>query len=168
MKIIKTLTALLGLSTILFLSSVADAAKENFDRSKPPLTLSVSITDEGGKDLFVHVSGLQGPGVDTPTDEERIKRPGSTKYSNITLKRGYTGSTDLQDWAIKATTKGDECRECFRNITIKMLSPSGEVVRTFNVFDAFPVKWNINTETDTGDSTLIETLEVRVNRWESV
>lgn len=160
----KTLTALLTLSTLLFLSSAANAAKENFDRSKPHLTVSVSI--DGGQGGFINVTGLRDLGVETPTEEEQRKRPGRTKYSNITLKRGYTGSTDLQDWATKATTQGDKCKECSRNITIKVLTPTGEIVRSFNILDAFPVKWNVSTEIDNGRSVLIETLEVRVNRIE--
>ena len=161
MKRLTTITAILSLFAALFISS-ADAAKENFDRSKPHVTITVKI---GGVD-FGSVSGINNLGVLTPTEEEARKRPGRTKYSNIVLKRGYTGSMDLQEWATKATTEGEDCKDCSRNISINILSRSGEIIRTFNLIDAFPVSWKVDTESDNTGSTATESLEIRVNRIE--
>ena len=158
MKRLTTTTAILSLCAALFISS-ADAAKENFDRSKPHFTISVKIDGED----FGSVTAINNLGVETPTAEER-KRPGRTKYSNITLKRSYTGSMDLQEWATKTTTEGELCKDCSRNITINMISRSGEVVRTFNLIDAVPVSWKVDTESGNTGSTATETLEFRVNR----
>lgn len=160
MKTYKTLIALIGLCAILSLSTGTNAAKENFDRSKPHLTISVNI---GGVD-FGTVEGLRGLGVLSP--EEELKHPGRTTYSDVTLKRGYTGSTDLQEWATKASTEGELCRDCTKNIKIIMINRSGEVVRTFNLIDTFPIRWGISTDTDNSGSRAVETLEIRVNRIE--
>ena len=155
----RLLSTTLSVCAVLFLST-ADAAKENFDRSKPHLTISINIDG----DDFGSVAGINNLGIETPSEEERRKRPGRTKYSNITLKRGYTGSTDLQDWATKATAEGELCKDCTRDITINMISRNGEIVRTFDLIDAFPVSWKIDTESGGKDSTVTETLEIRVNR----
>jgi len=163
-KPLQSFSAFIIVGAALFLSTVADAAKENFDRSKPHLTISVSI--DGNNDNSVRISGLSGLGVETPSDDERRKRPGRTKYSNITLKRAYTGSTDLQEWATKATTEGDECRDCTKNIKISMLKRSGEVVRTFNILDAFPVKWEISTADQARSNVAVETIVVKMQRVE--
>ena len=71
---------------------------------------------------------------------------------------------DLQEWAIKATTEGELCKDCSRNITINMISRSGEIIRTFNLIDAFPVSWKVDTDSSNTGSAATETLEVRVNR----
>lgn len=83
--------------------------------------------------------------------------PGRSKYSNITLKRGITDSSELWDWYQAGLYDGKVKRV---NFSILLRNVEGEVVKRWNVLDAFPTKWegsSLNTESNT---IAIETLEI--------
>ena len=154
MKISNTLPVMLGLSAVFLLAPVAEAAKENFERTKPHVNIAVSINGED----FGAVEGLSGLGVEVlPNGGSK----GRITYKNITLKRGYTGSTVLQDWAAKAAGMGDACQDCRRSIKVNMLSRSGEVVRVFNLVDAFPVSWEISSKSSGKGDVAVEAITLR-------
>lgn len=134
------------------LSTPAHAAKEKFERSKPHLNVGVSAAD---LDLtgFHDMSGL---GIDVEvvevtdgSDGVVRKRPGRTTWSDITLKRGYQGATDVQNWAAEAFS-GDVAR---RDITIVILDRDGDAVRRLNLVSCFPTHWELSTN---DDSLLVE------------
>ena len=84
------------------------------------------------------------------------KLPGMTKYSNIILKWGMTDDRELYDWH-RRTIQGDIER---KNGSIVLLNRKGEEVARWNVFRAWPSKWdgpNLNAE---GNDAAIETLEL--------
>lgn len=144
--------------------SPVEAAKENFDRSKPHL--AVSTKAEG-----VDLSGfqqLEGFGIEVavveyqdPSDPVVRKRPGRVKYGDITLKRGYTGATDVQDWASEAVGGAVQRRD----VTIVILEPSASPVRTFVLLDCFPSSWTLETDED---GHLVEKITLAVERVELV
>lgn len=85
--------------------------------------------------------------------------PGRIKYSNISLKYGVTdadNSTKLWQWFQKGLYDGKVERI---NLSILLRNVAGEVVRRWNLVNAFPVKWEgpqLNTESN---QAAIETIE---------
>ena len=99
--------------------------------------------EEGGLNDFVH------------------KFPGRTKYSNITLTKGFALSNDIFKWY-------KEMEDCvrqgkaftFRSVTIILYTTvtQGEVMR-WNLDKAFPVKW-VGPSLKTDEAAVaVETLE---------
>ena len=84
------------------------------------------------------------------------KLPGLTKYSNVTLKRGITGRTDLFEWW-KSVRDGQLQR---RNVTITLLDEQRQAVFRWQLRSAFPVKIESSTLNATGNEVAIETLEL--------
>ena len=66
------------------------------------------------------------------------KLPGLSKFTNITLKRGITGSTDLFDW-IKAAAAGQPAQ---RNVAVILLDEQRNEVMRWVLRHAQPQKWS--------------------------
>ena len=134
----------------------AQAAKEQFDRSKPHVNVAASSAD---LDLSgfnqMHGLGVEIESLEDPTAPER-KRPGRTTYSDITLKRAYKGATDVQEWATGGGLP-------LRDITIHLITRSAKPVARFELIECFPTSWRLDTDDD-GDT--IESIVLRVNRIE--
>ena len=92
---------------------------------------------EGGLNDFVH------------------KLPGRLKYPNLTFKRGITDQDALQRWFWESQTTAQ-----LRDVTIKLVDPSGRVRRTWAFAQAFPVKWTGPKLAAGSDSAATEELEV--------
>jgi phage tail-like protein len=85
------------------------------------------------------------------------KLPGTTKYTNISLKWGLSDSRELYDWYHKVVTGKTERR----NGSIVVLDADGltEVVR-WNFFNGWPTKLEAPTLSAKGNEVAIETLEI--------
>jgi phage tail-like protein len=82
---------------------------------------------------------------------------GRNKYSRITLKYGLMRTSALWDWYQEGMY---DLKVKRLNFSIKLYSSKGEVVKTWNVLRAFPVKWEgpaLNVESN---QVAIETLEI--------
>ncbi len=154
MRIVKTLSVVFSLSAFLLAAPMAQAAKENFDRSKPHMNLGVTISGED----FGEVVSMSGLGIVMPTASA------AQMYSDITLKRGYTGTDDLKRWAEMSAKTAGKCEVCLRDVTVKMLSPSGEVVRTFNLMGAYPVRWELSSDSSATGDILTESITLNFER----
>ncbi len=101
---------------------------------------------EGGQNSFVH------------------KFPGRTKYSNITLKRGFLLSNEIIKWYQEMETALKEgtpfSQGCFRAVTIRLYSSQeqGKTIQ-WNLDRAFPVKWTGPTFNSGEAAVAVETLE---------
>jgi phage tail-like protein len=85
------------------------------------------------------------------------KLPGRNTYSPLTFKYGVTSSTDLWDWYVAGLYDGKVER---KNFSILLRNVAGDVVRRWDVLDAYPTKWDgpqLNTETN---QVTIETIEI--------
>ena len=86
--------------------------------------------------------------------------PGRIKHSNITLKYGVTDAenlTKLWKWFEKGLYDGRVERT---NVSILLRDVGGDIVRRWNLINAYPVKWEgpqFNTESS---QVAIETLEL--------
>ncbi|MGN7784011.1 phage tail protein [Niabella sp. 22666] len=87
----------------------------------------------------------------------KIKMPGMTKFSNITLKRG-TFLNDNEFYAWFNTVQMTKIER--RDITISLLNESHEPVMVWKVKNAFPVKVQSTDLKADGNEVAIETLEL--------
>ena len=138
----------------------------------PKFHFSVQAGDlQGG---FTEVSGLT---VETEPIEYRegnmpqfskIKQAGMQKYSNITLKRGtFQGINNFYSWWESATQNPDPSTYQ-RDMIITLLNQSGQVVVTWNVTRAFPIKVQSTDLKGDANEIAIETMEIVHERFEIV
>jgi phage tail-like protein len=116
---------------------------------------------------FMEVGGLESTtevihyadGSDNLSDR---KRPGRTTYSNIILKRGYINTHDLWDW-YKKVMEGKVSR---KSGSIILCDDDGTEVCRYNFFEAWPCRWKSMLFNASEDASLIEELEIVVEKIE--
>ena len=124
--------------------------------------------DWGGTRIgFTEVSGLE---AETEVIEyrdganklyHRMKQPGLTKYSNITLKRGvFKGDFEFfQEW--QKTFFFQEVNAKYRrDITIKLLDETHTAIITWNLANAWPCRVKWGTLNAIENEVLMEELEI--------
>jgi phage tail-like protein len=111
------------------------------------LSVEIEVQEyaEGGNNEFVH------------------KLPGRAKYTNITLKRGLTTDTQFMSWRPKF--EGGKITVARKNLSIIMFDHAGETMKTWNITDAYPVKWTGPDLRATSMEVAIETLELAHRGW---
>jgi phage tail-like protein len=129
-----------------FLVEIGSEVVANFQDCSG-LTLEVEVQEyvEGGNNEFVH------------------KLPSRLKYSNITLKRGVTENRQFASWRPKV--EGGKMTVERKNISIILFSHSGETVKTWEVSEAYPVKWTGPEMRASSMDVAIETLEIAHEGW---
>ena len=93
----------------------------------------------------------EGDMVQTP-----YKIPGLKKYGNITLKKGLTDSLVMYEWLITGVD-GPVDR---KTITITSLDDSEQPVASWQVINAWPVKYTAPDFNATSSEVAIETVEI--------
>lgn len=116
---------------------------------------------------FAECSGLQ---IETKIFEYQeggnnatsLKFPERAIFSNITLKRGVTNSTELIDWQMDVAngTFSINHRDANSNVAIVLQDELGEPVKRWNLIRAFPVKWIGPSMKASSAEVAIETLEL--------
>jgi phage tail-like protein len=117
----------------------------------------------GGEDIrFQSVSGLN---VEFTTEnvveggENRFEHvlPVRTQYADLVLTRALVENSQLVNW----------CKDAFTNfelsptdITIHLLNPEGEPLRSWQVDRAWPKKWSFSDFNAEENALVIETLEL--------
>lgn len=111
--------------------------------------------------VFTEVSGLQLE-VETFDFQEggqnfMVHRlPGRTKASNITLRRGWTGSDDFYYWLLQiASGKIQE-----KNLSVVMYNAAGKEMTRWDIIGAYPVKWVAPALKANEASAAVESLEL--------
>ena len=92
------------------------------------------------------------------------KRPGRTKYNDITLKRGYTSSDELWRWR-KTVMDGKVER---KDGSIILCNDNGDEIMRYNFYEAWPVKWKGFTLDGKGADVAVEEISLALERWERV
>lgn len=90
------------------------------------------------------------------------KRPGRTKYSNITLKRGYINTSELWDWR-KEVIDGKVSR---KSGSIILCGDDGEEIMRYNFFEAWPCKWKGFSLDGKGTDVNVEEIELAIEKLE--
>lgn len=129
-----------------FLVEIGSEVVANFqDCSGLSMEVEVQEYIEGGNNEFVH------------------KLPGRLKFGNITLRRGVTDNTQFAMWRPKI--EGGKITVERKNISIILFSHSGETVKTWEVTEAYPVKWTGPDLKASSMDVAIETLELAHQGW---
>lgn len=131
------------------------------DRKDPIRNFRYKVSVGGAEAGFNEVSGFE---VSIETTEYRegnspttpFKLPGLTKYTNITLKHGVTDSMDLYNW-IKDCTEGKIERKV---VSITALGETGNALATWEITEAFPVKYTAPSFNALGKDVAIESMEL--------
>jgi len=130
----------------------------------PVFCFHVELNLDGGAPeaaFFKSVSGLKMETEAVPvkeggTNHTTFQLVGATKWSNIVLKQGFTGSSALLKWR-EDWLSGKRTRV---NGQIIQLNTALQKVTSWKFFEGWPVKWEIS-EFDASKSELsIETLEI--------
>jgi phage tail-like protein len=119
------------------------------------------VAGESAEAFFRSVSGVKfetevldvrAGGVNDTT----FRLPGATKWANIVLKRGFSGSSGFmrwrQEWLNGTCTRASGA--------IQQLDTELKVVTTWNFEEAWPVKWEVPDFDATKSELTIETLEL--------
>lgn len=93
----------------------------------------------------------EGDMVQTP-----MKIPGLKKYGNITLKKGLADSIVLYEWMIAGVDGAVERK----TITITLLDDTEEAVASWQVINAWPVKYTAPDFNATSSEVAVESLEI--------
>jgi phage tail-like protein len=132
-------------------------------RDNPYLNFNFTVDIGVGEELgFSEVEGLSAEieVIEYREGADRVntarKLPGLAKYSNVTLRRGITGRTDLFEWW-KSVRDGQVQR---RNVTITLLDETRQPVLRWLLRNAWPVKVEGPDLNATGNEVAIETLEL--------
>ncbi len=88
------------------------------------------------------------------------KAPGRSSFEDVQMERIYNGLDAFYEWRL-AIEEGDVVR---RDITIEMLKPSGDVVRTMKCINAYPSRWELPEMDTSGSSGAIERITLTVER----
>lgn len=92
------------------------------------------------------------------------KRPGRTKYSDITLKRGYVNTSELWDWR-KKVMDGTVNR---KSVSIILRNDKGDEVMRYNLFECWPSKWKGFSLDGKGTDVAVEEITFVVERLDRV
>lgn len=115
---------------------------------------------------FLEVEGLESITDVAHTangdDTIRRKRPGRTTYSNLILRRGFNGNSELWDWR-KAVTDGRIER---KSGSIIISGDDGSEILRYNIFETWPCRWMLSKLNAAGHETLIEEVELVIEKIE--
>jgi phage tail-like protein len=117
-----------------------------------------------GEAFFRSVSGLKYETEVIPvsvggTNNTTYQLPGATKWSNIVLKQGFTGSSQLLRWR-EDWTHG-KFKRC--DGTITQLDTALNKVASWSWFGGWPCKWEMTDFDATKSEIAIETLEIAIH-----
>ncbi len=114
---------------------------------------------------FKEVSGLvmeMGTEEIAEGGENRFKHrvPTGTKYQNLVLKRGVSFfNSDLITWCTDTIGGGLAETIMTKTIVVSLLNEFGIPVKSWNIVNAWPVKWETSSFDSMNNEIVIETLE---------
>jgi phage tail-like protein len=123
------------------LDDVATNDAESRFQEVSGLTKNLEIEDfkEGGENRFSH------------------RLPNPTKYGNIVLKRGLLTKSRLITWCADAI---DNFSFKPADVTVTLLDEQNNALSTWNIVNAYPVKWSTSDFKAQENGIVVETLEL--------
>jgi phage tail-like protein len=131
------------------------------ERDDPFTSFNFIVDIQGMRAGFAEVGGLttETDIVEYREGSEDItvrKIPGKRKYTQISLKRGFTKSKDLWEWR-KKVIQGQTQR---LSGTITLLDESRKPALVWRFFEGWPSKWEGPAMNAKNNDIAIETLEI--------
>lgn len=132
-----------------FLVEFANQSDECHFQSVSGLSVDLETEEikEGGENRFIH------------------KLPVRAQYPNLILKRGLLVNSGLHNW----------CRDAIENfkieptdVIIKLLNEKSEPLMSWNVVQAWPVKWAISDFNAEENQLVVETLELTYSYFKTL
>lgn len=120
------------------------------------------VAQEARETRFQEVNGLN-KAIDTEEYKEggenrfAHRLPNPAKYSNIVLKRGMLTSSRVIDWCFNAI---DNFIFKTADVNIILLNEEHQPLSTWNVKNAYPVKWSVSDFKAQENSIVVESLEL--------
>jgi phage tail-like protein len=156
-----------GLAAILLLVSFSAFAASH---REAPLLASYNFLLEVEGTVLGRFTSVDGLGAQIEVVEFREggegdairKIPGRTTYSDIVLKRGYTATDDLWDWMQEIIDEDFVTK----NGSIRVIAKGRSEVARFNIFNAWPSKYQLGVDDVHGTDIAIEELTLTVERIE--
>lgn len=139
------------------------------DDGYPPVSFCF-IVSIAGAPVDVDSSFSEVSGLSVEREELTLKQggenrynlrlPGHSKFSNLVLKRGMLKlSSPLASWCTE-TLESDLSRQiATKDIVVSLLDRSRQVLASWAVAKAWPIKWNVSTFDAAKDEIAVETLE---------
>lgn len=90
------------------------------------------------------------------------KRPGRARYANIVLRRGLTNNIELWNW-FKSVLDGHVERKAG---SIILCNDAGDEVFRYNFYEGWPCRWKSLELNAEQPGTLVEELEIAVEKIE--
>lgn len=139
-------------------------------QAHPHANVNFTVDLGGGQALAFHRVTLPESWVDVIEYREGADRggprkiPGLRRFSNLTLKRALTESTELYDWW-RQTLQGQTQR---RDVAVTLLDESGQAVKRWVARGAWPARYEGPRLHAEGNDVAMETLELAVEGFELV
>ena len=135
-------------------------AMEGYPRVRFRYTVEIEGIQTGGFseatgfDASIDVIEYREGDMKAPTPK---KVQGLAKYGNVTLRQGFVeANTKLLDWIMKGLTAAIERK----TVTISLLDESGSPVASWQLAQAWPVKYTAPDFNATSSEVAIESLEI--------
>ncbi len=90
------------------------------------------------------------------TEDSPIKLAGLKRYSNVTLRRGFTSDVSLWNWYHNLITGVMDRRA----VTIQLLDAQDNAVWTWNLANAWPCRWAGPALAANSNEVAMETVEI--------
>jgi len=140
-------------------------------------TRRAELDHVGAYNFMVEISGVSAgyfKGIDGLNSEMEViefqdgddltlrKRPGRSKFGDVTLKKGYIVTADLQEWW-KMCRAGQYDR---RDISVILNDNAGNEVRRWNLYGCWPKQWKVNAFDGKGNDVVTEEITFVVEDME--
>ncbi len=149
------------------------------DRIEPPVSFyfKLTVADSSGISASdVYFQEVGGIGGEIAVEEFReggsndtvYSLPGNVSFPNLVCKRGLAPwGSSLINWCFD-TFSATGNKVVLKNIVVKLLNrdSSSTSYMTWNLYDAFPVKWSVSEFNAMESRVAIETLEFKYSRLE--
>ncbi len=118
---------------------------------------------------FLEVSGLSAeielePVVEGGENRFVHQLPKAVKFPKLVLKRGIADmNSPLVKWCRKALEGGLVERIQSMDLSVRLLDRSGAPLRTWDVVNAYPVRWEVEGFNSTKNELAIEKIELSYN-----
>lgn len=97
-------------------------------------------------------------------DKAVRKAPGRTNFEDITLERVYSGLDEFYMWH-REVRNGKIDR---RTVSIEFLKPDGSVQRRYELYSAYPSKWQLPSMDAGSSNPSVEKITLSVERVEQL